>query len=761
MEQQATTHPDHQDAPTEEYIILSDAEGSDVEEEDQAEQRRVRKAILADAKASKAPVTSPASSPSGTPATTPRCAPKTSEDPPTWVSLILEEIRLLPRWVTILLMTSFCVFTTSAVFLGGYTYGSQKHGHAAPTAPAAAVSAREVAAAGPVLKAEACGMRAQDLFPRLSRHTTHRLALDNLFGSTRSLFSPFARADDLFSFLPFERLASHHGRRQRRAAITPYRHHAPPHHYQVFLHPAAPEVPAQVQAPAAPEAPPQDTFNQLDTDSNGKLDFKEIKQLLARLGDPEVVTDEKVEELKKELDIDKNGAISLDEFTKWYISSESRLKSQTKAVFDSFDLNKNNSIEITEVREVVKKLSEGNPMLLGGVDKAVEDFTSYLSDGKESCNYDEFQKWYESTIFWRQQKQEALEAAEHVSGMRAAVMEDLASVLKGEKPASEALTTLALLPLNMGLAFTIPDCRVPGNEDWCYATFVGSICWIGAYSFGMVECIVCIGCFTGIPIFIMGLTFLAAGTSVPDLLSSVAVAKQGKGDMAVSSSIGSNIFDVCVGLPVPWLCYTVILFRNVKTCSSGPRPRRPLPPARARARAASSRPPPPLRRRRHLHPDPALDGPARHPLHHVLRMEDVPQPRRRHVPAVLPLRRPGVHPRMALHVRRLLKEQCAVDDHHRSSSPRDTNAHDPRPCPRPGTGRSLPLSPTARAAARGGGRCRRPAGGGPPRTRRKPTFNLGAPHRGASSASAKQRPAKAPVAARAASPSWTNFGKSM
>ena len=63
--EQTTTHPDHQDAPTEEYIILSDAEGSDVEEEeDQAEQRRVRKAILADAKASKTPVTSPASSPS-------------------------------------------------------------------------------------------------------------------------------------------------------------------------------------------------------------------------------------------------------------------------------------------------------------------------------------------------------------------------------------------------------------------------------------------------------------------------------------------------------------------------------------------------------------------------------------------------------------------------------------------------------------------------------------------------------------------------
>jgi len=57
----------------------------------------------------------------------------------------------------------------------------------------------------------------------------------------------------------------------------------------------------------------------------------------------------------------------------------------------------------------------------------------------------------------------------------------------------------------------------------------------------------------GIPNIIMGLTFLAAGTSIPDAASSVAVAKLGEGDMAVSSSIGSNIFDILVGLPVPWM----------------------------------------------------------------------------------------------------------------------------------------------------------------------------------------------------------------
>merc|ERR1711934_1237884 len=60
----------------------------------------------------------------------------------------------------------------------------------------------------------------------------------------------------------------------------------------------------------------------------------------------------------------------------------------------------------------------------------------------------------------------------------------------------------------------------------------------------------------GVPSDIMGLTILAAGTSVPDLLSSVIVARRGQGDMAVSSSVGSNIFDILVGLPIPWILWT-------------------------------------------------------------------------------------------------------------------------------------------------------------------------------------------------------------
>ena len=95
-------------------------------------------------------------------------------------------------------------------------------------------------------------------------------------------------------------------------------------------------------------------------------------------------------------------------------------------------------------------------------------------------------------------------------------------------------------------------------EDFYPISFVMAIAWVGIFSGMMVDWATTIGCVAGIPDAVMGLTFLAAGTSVPDLLTSVVVAKQGHGDMAVSSSIGSNIFDVLIGLPVPWLCYALV-----------------------------------------------------------------------------------------------------------------------------------------------------------------------------------------------------------
>lgn len=113
------------------------------------------------------------------------------------------------------------------------------------------------------------------------------------------------------------------------------------------------------------------------------------------------------------------------------------------------------------------------------------------------------------------------------------------------------------------LRYTIPDCKDVRYKSWYRSAFTMSIVWIGIYSYLMVWWTTVIGNTLGIPDEVMGLTFLAAGTSIPDLMTSVIVAMEGKGDMALSSSIGSNIFDILVGLPIPWLLYSAVKQKSV------------------------------------------------------------------------------------------------------------------------------------------------------------------------------------------------------
>ncbi|KAF4528349.1 hypothetical protein B566_EDAN006604 [Ephemera danica] len=109
------------------------------------------------------------------------------------------------------------------------------------------------------------------------------------------------------------------------------------------------------------------------------------------------------------------------------------------------------------------------------------------------------------------------------------------------------ITYILVAPIMFPLWLTLPDTRSPKGKKWFAVTFIGSIVWIAAYSYLMVWWANIAGDTVGIPPEVMGLTFLAAGTSIPDLITSVIVARKGFGDMAVSSSVGSNIFDVTVG----------------------------------------------------------------------------------------------------------------------------------------------------------------------------------------------------------------------
>lgn len=112
-----------------------------------------------------------------------------------------------------------------------------------------------------------------------------------------------------------------------------------------------------------------------------------------------------------------------------------------------------------------------------------------------------------------------------------------------------------LAPILFPLALTTPDVRKPRWRRFFPITFLFSILWIAVFSYLMVWWTETLGRTIGLgdKPEVMGMTLIAAGTSVPDLITSVIVARKGLGDMAVSSSIGSNLFDICVGLPVPWM----------------------------------------------------------------------------------------------------------------------------------------------------------------------------------------------------------------
>lgn len=132
-----------------------------------------------------------------------------------------------------------------------------------------------------------------------------------------------------------------------------------------------------------------------------------------------------------------------------------------------------------------------------------------------------------------------------------------------ERPTAGGMPALVswyvVYPIHFLCKKTMPDCRAEQYRNWYPLTFTISMIWISFYSYFMVWMITVIGSTLSIPDTVMGLTFVAAGVSVPDALSSIAVIKEGYGDMAVSNAIGSNVFDILVCLGLPWFIQTAII----------------------------------------------------------------------------------------------------------------------------------------------------------------------------------------------------------
>ena len=108
-------------------------------------------------------------------------------------------------------------------------------------------------------------------------------------------------------------------------------------------------------------------------------------------------------------------------------------------------------------------------------------------------------------------------------------------------------------------------CLIFPKQERYYMVFFFSILIIAGLSWVLVELAVIISVSLHIPEAIIALTVLAVGTSIPDLFSSLIVAKQGRGEMAVSNAIGSNIFDILVGLGLPFLIVLLISGGSIDT----------------------------------------------------------------------------------------------------------------------------------------------------------------------------------------------------
>eukprot|EP00241_Pyramimonas_parkeae_P003853 CAMPEP_0114246072 /NCGR_PEP_ID=MMETSP0058-20121206/12252_1 /TAXON_ID=36894 /ORGANISM="Pyramimonas parkeae, CCMP726" /LENGTH=672 /DNA_ID=CAMNT_0001359203 /DNA_START=293 /DNA_END=2314 /DNA_ORIENTATION=+ len=327
-------------------------------------------------------------------------------------------------------------------------------------------------------------------------------------------------------------------------------------------------------------------FEKLDQSKDGRIDADELHAELMK--DPifaqNPTSKEVLRAMLTQADTNGDGYLDRDEFRKWYEGARKKIDQAVEALFKELDLNSDGRIDKSEAAKLMLKV---NPKLSDAEVTSIWNKLDKVSDGGQgeksvpgtpqdaedkgfkyktgSADQDNsyinmaiFSQWYQRFVLQTEKKGSFKNApaqpeAEEEGGDDGDDDDDkgFPDTLRGQ------IMYCINYPIIFTLQYTLPDCTKEEGKKWAGCGFIGSIVWIGVYAYFMVWWATVVGDVLGIPVEVMGLTFLAAGTSVPDLLSSVIVAQRGKGDMAVSSSVGSNIFDILFGLPFPWLLYTL------------------------------------------------------------------------------------------------------------------------------------------------------------------------------------------------------------
>ena len=89
-----------------------------------------------------------------------------------------------------------------------------------------------------------------------------------------------------------------------------------------------------------------------------------------------------------------------DEFTKWYVQSEERIRAQVRQVFDEIDADKSGTIDKHELKKLLETL---DPRV---TDADVEEAITamYKHGSREEITFEEFDEWYRHSILFERQK---------------------------------------------------------------------------------------------------------------------------------------------------------------------------------------------------------------------------------------------------------------------------------------------------------------------------------------------------------------------
>ncbi|XP_003471815.1 sodium/potassium/calcium exchanger 5 isoform X1 [Cavia porcellus] len=242
-------------------------------------------------------------------------------------------------------------------------------------------------------------------------------------------------------------------------------------------------------------------------------------------------------------------AIIFDNKVYWYEGSTLLLIYGLYVLALSFDI---------KIRQcVLRKCDASCPCLAGAMeDRGAQALMDWENEGQPFIRR---RSRTDSGIFYEDSGYSQLSLSLHGLSQ---VSEDPPSVFHMPEADFKRICWVLSLPIITLLFLTIPDCRRKFWKNYYMITFLMSALWISAFTYILVWMVTITGETLRVPDTVMGLTLLAAGTSIPDTVASVLVARRGRGDMAMANIVGSNVFDMlCLG--VPWLIQTA--FVNTST----------------------------------------------------------------------------------------------------------------------------------------------------------------------------------------------------